>query len=256
MFLLLLRDRFDVLWPGDEERWRGKRAHRQGGDSFVFSSTHLWQERRRQPPGQGGKGLQAGSGGSCLSSACSCSCSHAHTHKDAVLDRMNAELAGSRDRISALELQNKELLQEKLDLHASVASFRNSAQIWRSSRQPATLATRPWRAFASRWAASRCGSRRTAPAESARCPQPVRKFMSLRKRGNLYCFAMAKRSACVAFFCTSTKVAGQCQEVCSVRKGALRALQRSVLCQEGNGGESALELSSSFGGGESAWSCV
>ena len=130
MFLLLLRDRFDVLWPGDEERWRGKHAHRQGGDSFVFSSTNLWQERRRQPPGQaGGEGLQAGSGGSCLSSACSCSCSHppydcAQAHKDAVLDRMNAELAGARDRISTLELENKELLQEKLDLHASVASFR------------------------------------------------------------------------------------------------------------------------------------
>ncbi|CAJ1459382.1 unnamed protein product, partial [Effrenium voratum] len=45
-------------------------------------------------------------------------------HKDAVLDRMNAELAGARDRISTLELENKELLQEKLDLHASVASFR------------------------------------------------------------------------------------------------------------------------------------
>ncbi|CAJ1437539.1 unnamed protein product, partial [Effrenium voratum] len=86
----------------DEERWRGKHAHRQGGDSFVFSSTHLWQERRRQPPGQEG----------------------AQAHKDAVLDRMNAELAGARDRISTLELQNKELLQEKLDLHASVASFR------------------------------------------------------------------------------------------------------------------------------------
>ena len=48
----------------------------------------------------------------------------AQAHKDAVLDRMNAELAGARDRISALELENKELLQEKLDLHASVASFR------------------------------------------------------------------------------------------------------------------------------------
>ena len=60
MFLLLLRDRFDVFWPGDEERWRGKHAHRQGGDLFVFSSTNLWQERRRQPPGQeGGEGLQA-----------------------------------------------------------------------------------------------------------------------------------------------------------------------------------------------------
>ncbi|CAJ1383795.1 unnamed protein product [Effrenium voratum] len=45
-------------------------------------------------------------------------------HKDAVLDRMNAELAGARDRISTLERQNKELSQEKLDLHASVASFR------------------------------------------------------------------------------------------------------------------------------------
>ena len=37
---------------------------------------------------------------------------------------MNAELAGAQDRISTLELENKELLQEKLDLHASVASFR------------------------------------------------------------------------------------------------------------------------------------
>ena len=40
---------------------RGKHAHRQGGDSFVFSSTHLWQEsgvshQGRSPGKSKGKG--------------------------------------------------------------------------------------------------------------------------------------------------------------------------------------------------------